>query len=441
MASEDDSQAPGPNHHEWEAQKDHFRACYIDQKMTLKEAAQYMKEHFNFHATLRQWERKIKSWGFQKYSSREERLEQIALAGMNVYEVSQGGRRPRIRDNGHLRPDRNLRRFAKREVNRSRSRSRSSSFTNGEREQSGIIPNADGELAGMDQEFDIDDGSADFLQSLPNGMFGLNGPQVAEDTPEQPMTIPFTYDQNSLNPANTPQQPQQPQQPSQPTLSPRDALLPVSDQWSQTHVSKQLDMSDDEAFFSTFDRTMMPSQPTLQAGGDDAGMGYSLTSEQNTLGFDMAEPSLSAGNNFSPFDASSDPMFGNPPPVNFPGPEQFYEERARDGPAQQDIPQINFIPVSGPAIPFDFIDPAELATPLNDIDPDFQELGEMPEPFQDDTLQGQSLDSLGKWKDDVLTLVNHYIVNVRGVTLGSLPPSYRPEFDAKATPNLHRHSM
>ncbi|KAL2401524.1 hypothetical protein ABEF93_006845 [Exophiala dermatitidis] len=139
MASEDESSSLDTRHDEkeWEAQKENFRRCYIDQNMTKNDAAEYMKKHFNFDATPRQWERKIKQWEFKKYSSRDERLQQIAQTGKTIFDISRPGRRPRSRtdERGNLHPyeDRNLRRFARREVSKSRSRSRSHSFTGGTR--------------------------------------------------------------------------------------------------------------------------------------------------------------------------------------------------------------------------------------------------------------------------------------------------------------------
>jgi hypothetical protein len=141
MASDDDSQALDTHHDDkdWEEQKENFRQCYIDHNMTRKEAAEYMKQHHNFNATPRQWERKIKQWGFSKYTGRDERLAQIAQFGKTVLDVSRPGRRPRslVDERGNLQPheDRNLRRFARREVSRSRSRSRSASFADRPRPQ------------------------------------------------------------------------------------------------------------------------------------------------------------------------------------------------------------------------------------------------------------------------------------------------------------------
>lgn len=116
---------------EWEAQKENFYHCYIEENMTLSKAARYMKTHHNFDATTRQWERKIKQWGFTKYKSQEERLQQIAESGKTVYEVSQPGRRPPVQRGGRLLPieDRNIRRFARRHLSRSPTRNRANSST------------------------------------------------------------------------------------------------------------------------------------------------------------------------------------------------------------------------------------------------------------------------------------------------------------------------
>ncbi|EXJ66566.1 uncharacterized protein A1O5_10236 [Cladophialophora psammophila CBS 110553] len=197
MASDDDSQALDTHHDEkdWEAQRENFRICYIDHGMTRKEAAEYMKEHFNFSATPRQWERKIKQWGFSKYMGREERLHQIAQTGKSVFEVSRPGRRPRslMDEHGNLQPheDRNLRRFARREVSRSRSRSRSTSFTDRPRphfKQEFSDPSAN---ASMDSPFDFNQLGSEMRRSPSNDAFHLPPTQVATGPPQtfQPHTF------------------------------------------------------------------------------------------------------------------------------------------------------------------------------------------------------------------------------------------------------------
>jgi Clr5 domain len=119
-------------HHEeqeWEDQRENFTQYYKTENRTLKDAAQCMTEHHNFQATPRQWERKVKVWGLEKYTSRRDRLQQIQSQGRSIHEVARAGRRPQSFGGDLLHPehgdDRNIRRFARRELNRSTSRSRS----------------------------------------------------------------------------------------------------------------------------------------------------------------------------------------------------------------------------------------------------------------------------------------------------------------------------
>lgn len=101
--------------------------------MSLKEAARHMSESHGFDATLRQWERRIapEKWAFSKYASRDERLKQIDAAGKSLLDVSQRGRRRSTASDGRpsLLEDRNLRRFARREVSRESRRSRAKSVS------------------------------------------------------------------------------------------------------------------------------------------------------------------------------------------------------------------------------------------------------------------------------------------------------------------------
>lgn len=115
---------------EWEAQRENFRHYYVEMNMSLKDAARCMKENHDFDATPRQWERRIAPdrWGFQKYESRESRLRQIQQSGRSLLEVSSRGRRKSTASDGRpsMNEDRNMRRFARREVSRdARTRARS----------------------------------------------------------------------------------------------------------------------------------------------------------------------------------------------------------------------------------------------------------------------------------------------------------------------------
>ena len=135
MASDNELQNDEPrlhDEHEWDAQRDNFIHYYKNEKRTLKDATQCMITNHGFHATPRQWERKISAWGITKYTPRLERMHQIESQGRTLIEVAAGGRRPRRYSNTlDVDDDRNMRRFARRALSRSRStsgaRSRSSS--------------------------------------------------------------------------------------------------------------------------------------------------------------------------------------------------------------------------------------------------------------------------------------------------------------------------
>ena len=130
MASDD-----GSNHHEeweWENQRENFTVYYKTENKTLKDAARCMSDFHGFYATPRQWERKVKLWGLEKYTTRQARMQQ--LEGRSIHEVARAGRRQRPYEDSLLHPehvdDRNIRRFARRELSRSGSRSRSRSRSN-----------------------------------------------------------------------------------------------------------------------------------------------------------------------------------------------------------------------------------------------------------------------------------------------------------------------
>ena len=107
---------------EWEKVKAPFRHFYIDKNLTLKDAARQIAERYHFDATPRQWERRIapEKWNFTKYTNRDDRLKQIQDSGKSLLEVSVRGRRKSTASDGRptLVEDRNLRRFARREVSK-----------------------------------------------------------------------------------------------------------------------------------------------------------------------------------------------------------------------------------------------------------------------------------------------------------------------------------
>ena len=106
-----------PEDWEWENQRENFIQYYKIDNRTVKDAAKCMSDNHEFHATPQEWQRKVKAWGLQKYTSREERLNQ--LEGRSIHEVATAGRRPKSDDSNMLLPeqhvdDRNMRRFARR---------------------------------------------------------------------------------------------------------------------------------------------------------------------------------------------------------------------------------------------------------------------------------------------------------------------------------------
>jgi hypothetical protein len=147
---------------EWEAQRELFTQYYIEQNLTLKLAAKRMRDDHLFEATERQWERRVNNWGLKKYENRQDRLRKLEDQGRTLIEVAHPGRR--TRKYSHSKnltiDDRNMRRFARRELTRtpSRSRSRSNSSSLGRQSASvspSLPPTHDG-LVKEDRAFDLD---------------------------------------------------------------------------------------------------------------------------------------------------------------------------------------------------------------------------------------------------------------------------------------------
>lgn len=159
--------------HEWESQREAFTQYYKIENKTLREAAKCMVDNHNFHATPRQWERKVKAWSLEKYTTRTDRLRQIQSQGRSIHEVARAGRRNKSYDASLLHPedqqgqnDRNIRRFARRELSRSRSRSRSNSF--GQRTSRSASPFPAGE-PGPEEVIQEDVYGLDFSPILQSG--------------------------------------------------------------------------------------------------------------------------------------------------------------------------------------------------------------------------------------------------------------------------------
>ncbi|KIW84709.1 hypothetical protein Z517_00097 [Fonsecaea pedrosoi CBS 271.37] len=285
MASDDDLQALDTHHDEkdWESQKENFRICYIDNGMTRKEAAEYMKEHFNFSATPRQWERKIKQWGFSKYANREERLHQIAQTGKTVYDVSRPGRRPRshVDERGNLQPheDRNLRRFARRELSRSRSRSRSASFTDMPRPQFKQEISDPSANASIESPFDFNHLDLEMQRSSSNDGFHMASAQAGSGLQTfQPQIFqghePGAYG-TSANPNSLP--------------------LPVGhNQWGQTQADGTHRFG---AVGAQTNYTVFPDDPTSSqiapvGGVPNGSQRFSVSANDPSFGFPITEPSV-----------------------------------------------------------------------------------------------------------------------------------------------------
>lgn len=164
--------------------------------MSLKEAARQMSEVHGFDATLRQWERRIapEKWGFSKYASRDERLKAIDASGKSLLDVSQRGRRKSTASDGRpsLTEDRNLRRFARREVSREsresrRPRARSVSVFSDQSDQdmddaSSAAPSP----APSDHIMNLQDLSSFSQQDFPS----FQNPWAAESSQDSAMAIP-----------------------------------------------------------------------------------------------------------------------------------------------------------------------------------------------------------------------------------------------------------
>lgn len=178
--------------HEWEAQRENFIRYYKDENKTLKEATQCMVDYHGFHATPRQWERKMSAWRVVKYTPRSERMLQIESQGRSLVEVAQTGRRPRKYSNSNNLPvdDRNIRRFARRELSRSSSGSRARSRSSSAGQRS---PHPDDDLVVEDRPYDLDFGEliqnpdASSIPAMPTNQ-NTDNPQAHVLDLEDPLT-------------------------------------------------------------------------------------------------------------------------------------------------------------------------------------------------------------------------------------------------------------
>lgn len=385
MASEDESQA-GDKHHDekdWEAHKEKFRVCYIDKNMTRKEAAQCLKDEFGFDATPRQWERKIKQWGFSKYSSREDRLQQIASTGKSIYEVGRPGRRPRsahVDEQGKLHPyeDRNLRRFARREASRSRSRSRSTSFTDKPRPR-----------------FQNDVGDS-YSNAITDETFNLH---LANPTAFHPPSQGFTVAATPA--AGNPEQPVQlhllkEQKPSAfGELEEPELFLTVDDsQFAASHDPNQ---------FESFSNGMMPTGSSMGPNEHTADLQFPMGQDDSTLSYVFPEDTSA---NYDTYGASANMNTGIMNDTMIGADQMFDNTQISQG--QMNQPILDSIPI----LTFDTGDtePTVLAPQLNDTD--FHQMGDMTDAFS-----WAALDNSGPLQSDVLPLIEEYTREVQAAAL------------------------
>lgn len=132
------SRSPSPGRQyteeEWKRVRQPFYHYYIEKNFSLKKAAECVANEYGFEATPRQWERRIapEKWNFTKYANRDARLKAIEAAGKSLLDVSHRGRRKSTGSSEHqpaLLEDRNLRRWARRELTRAPSRQRAKSVS------------------------------------------------------------------------------------------------------------------------------------------------------------------------------------------------------------------------------------------------------------------------------------------------------------------------
>lgn len=384
MASEDESQAPDHHHDEkdWEAHKELFRVCYIEENMTRKDAAQHLKETYGFDATPRQWERKIKQWNFSKYSSREERLNQIAQTGKTIFEVGRPGRRPRghTDEHGRLHPneDRNLRRFARREASRSRSRSRSTSFTERSRPQFQQDLPETSPHAITDQTFNLHLGNPTSFHPPSNG-FTVNAIPAAGQ-PEQPVQLHLL----------------QSQQPSSfDNLDDTGLFLTIDD--------NQYGPSSGQEAFPAFTEDLMQLGNSLGGNGQDPNLQFPL--DQNNTANYPVDPTMDVPVNFDQFG-----MVDNELPLdtsilhntnNMMSEQQLFPNTTQMPSAANEMGRsiLNTIPL----LTFDVVDADAPSTLPTAVQSNFHDIGDL-----NDDGSHATPESSGPLQTDVMPLVDDY---------------------------------
>lgn len=411
MAAEDKSQVLDTQHEEkdWEAQKENFRRCYIDDNRTKEKAAQYMKDHFNFDATPRQWERKIKQWGFTKYSSRDERLRQIEQAGKSIFDISRPGRRSRSRTDergGLLAPeDRNLRRFARREVSRSRSRSRSQSFTGGSYSHINDEHPPGPSNAVTDQTYNLKLSSPALQHPPSNGGFNIAATPASGEQ-DEPIQLHYLREEKSTA--------------SGEEMEP-DLLLTVHDgggwpQASLPDLSHQFDLTDGQDQYQAYSDTLLLTQGLV---GNNLHEDLQYPHVGNNPSFDyLSNQTMSTSTGFGQVPLSGNSMEINPDACS----DDILSDQQMFGPVAplQETPNAlgSTDLVNLPIITFDGVDvdstrmlSSTEATPF----PDMPNIPHMPEALTD-----LSITENGPLHTDVMPLVEEYTRAVQTAVLWCL---------------------
>ncbi|KAI1620231.1 hypothetical protein EDD37DRAFT_169443 [Exophiala viscosa] len=385
MASEDESQA-GDKHHDdkdWELHKEQFRVCYIDNNMTRKDAAQYLKDNFGFDATPRQWERKIKQWGFSKYSSREDRLHQIASTGKSIYEVGRPGRRPRsahMGEEGKLHPyeDRNLRRFARREASRSRSRSRSASFTDRPRPRFQNDLGESSSTAIIDQTFNLNLANPTAFHPPSQGFTVAATPAAGK--PEQPVQLHLLHEQKASAFGD---------------LEEPELFLTVDD--SQYGASNNQDQ------FPDFSGGLMPVGSSLGTDAHTPDLQFSMGQNDPTINY--AFPNDSSAN-FDTYAVSTNIDNGL---VNngMMGDQLYNDVRLSQGQMNQSIMD------NIPTLIFDAVDPDPIGMVSQLDETDFSQMSDMA-----DIVSLTASENSGPLQNDVMPLIEEYTRDIQAAAWG-----------------------
>lgn len=405
MASEDESQ--GNDHHhdetEWEAHKENFRRCYMDNNMTRKEAALFMKNVFGFDATPRQWERRIKQWGFQKYSTREERMQQIAQTGKTVFDVSKPGRRPRAHSSNSLHPreDRNLRRFARREMSRSRSRTRSNSFTNASRPDLGDDLPVAGQSTYDDQTFNPNFASPPLLQ--PQDSAGYDPTAIATG-PHTERLIQLNYHQG-------------PKKASFDGTAGHDGRFTVDNRkWTGPQVpssTNQWDPSKSHSHMQQFPPNLL-SQTSIDRTVSNQNGSY-LNETEPSLGFQMGDGTMLSSTQYD-FGVPGDSIGINPNVLgtNPLSEQQLYDQNLQHTQASTVVDDTDFNSIN---FQFDVVDVDSTPSQLNVNDDNFNPIPPVHGAFPDPHAPAFGINFTGPLQNDVGPLVEELIRNMHDVAM------------------------